>query len=220
MIGGRQQAAEFSTRITKQVTTQYLVYLPREHGRRRQKWPLVLFLHGMGERGTNVELVKRHGPPKRVEEGEQFPFILVSPQCPEDEYWSAEVLEALLNEIERRYDIDRTRVYVTGLSMGGYGTWKLAIRCPDRFAAVAPICGWGDASTVCALKEVPVWTFHGKMDKVVPIEKSEALVNALKQCGGNVRFTVYPEAGHDSWTETYENPALYGWLLEHELHRR
>ena len=218
MLSEKQQAAKFSTRITKQVTTQYLTYLPQEYGQRQQQWPLVLFLHGVGERGTNIELVKRHGPPKLVEQGKQFPFVLVSPQCPEDEYWSAEVLEALLDEIEGRYNTDRTRVYVTGLSMGGYGTWKLAMRCPHRFAAVAPICGWGDTSAASVLKDVPVWTFHGKMDKVVPIAKSEGLVHALQSCGGNVRFTVYPEAGHDSWTRTYDNPALYEWLLGHELH--
>jgi predicted peptidase len=193
------------------------VYLPEGYGAGQQQWPLVLFLHGMGERGTVLDTVKKHGPPKLVDQGKKFPFILISPQCPPDEMWSVPVLDALLNEVEARYRVDPTRVYVTGLSMGGNGTWRLAIAQPHRFAAIAPICGWADTNAVCALKNLPIWTFHGKKDLVVPFERTEKLVAKLKQCGGNVRFTAYPEAGHDSWTETYENPELYEWLLAQKL---
>jgi predicted peptidase len=213
MIEGQQQSATFSTRLTWDVSTQYLVYLPEGYASGQQQWPLVLFLHGAGERGADLEIVKRHGPPKLVAGGKEFPFILISPQCPEDETWSPRILDALLDEVERMYRVDPDRIYLTGLSMGGNGTWRLAMARPDRFAAIAPICGWGDTNTVCVLKHVPVWAFHGKKDKVVLFERSEKLVKALKKCGGLVQFTAYPKAEHDSWTETYDNPALYEWLL-------
>jgi predicted peptidase len=156
-----------------------------------------------------------------VAKGKEFPFLLVSPQCPHDAYWSVHVLERLIDNIESRYRIDKSHIYVTGLSLGGLGTWNLGMASPERFAAIAPICGWGDPAAVPALKSVPVWTFHGKKDKIVSIEKTRKLVRALKACGGKVRFTIYPEAGHDAWTVTYNNPAFYRWLLRQRLpHRR
>jgi predicted peptidase len=196
--------------------TRYLLYLPPGYERDLSaRWPLLLFLHGAGERGDDLELVKLHGVARRIEEGTGFPFIAVSPQCPPDERWSTDVLSALLDEIERGHRVDRDRVCVTGMSMGGAGTWALAIASPDRFAAIAPICGRGDPARVCAIRHVPVWAFHGALDDMVPLRRSEEMVDALRGCGGNVRFTVYPDADHDSWTETYANPALYEWLLSH-----
>ncbi|HEX2866369.1 MAG TPA: prolyl oligopeptidase family serine peptidase [Ignavibacteriales bacterium] len=209
-----QQAKHFSKVVKTRVSTNYLLYLPQDYGKDDKKWPLVLFLHGAGERGADINMVKRHGPPKLVEQGKEFPFILISPQCPEDQMWSIPTLDALVNEIQDKYDVDPARVYVTGLSMGGYATWKMAENFPDRFAAIAPICGWGNVSTVCNLKRLPIWTFHGKKDRAVPFEKTEELVSALKKCGGNIQFTVYPDAGHDSWTESYNNPKLYEWMLK------
>ena len=219
MTEGKQTAKKISSHITMDVHTQYLLYIPDGYNRTK-KWPLVLFLHGAGERGSNIDSVKRHGPPKLVDQGKNFPFILVSPQCPSDETWSVRVLKSLLDDIRTRYSIDPSRIYVTGLSMGGFGTWKLAMAYPDQFAAIAPICGGGDTSAVSVLKNTPVWAFHGKQDKVVPIERSESLVKALKDCGGNVRFTVYPDVGHDSWTDTYNNPEFYRWLLAQRLTSR
>jgi predicted peptidase len=213
MTAGAQQAAKLKTRVKAGATVRYLLYLPPGYGKDDRRWPLVLFLHGAGERGRSLEAVKRHGPPKLVEQGEDFPFILVSPLCPADEQWSVPLLRALLENVEGTHRTDPARIYLTGLSMGGNGTWRLAAAMPGHFAAIAPVCGWGDAGSVCALKEIPVWVFHGKKDGVVPFEASEAMVDALKECGGNVRFTEYPDAGHDSWTETYENPELYAWLL-------
>jgi len=217
MVVGKQQPLTFSTRITLDATTQYLLYLPDGYEEKEKQWPLVLFLHGAGENGNAIDQVKRHGPPKLVDKGQKFPFILVSPQCPENEFWSVAVLKALLDEVEGKYRVDRSRVYATGLSRGGYGTWKLAMSYPDRFAAIAPICGWGDTNAVSSLKNTPVWTFHGKKDPVIPVERTESLVRALKACGGDVLFTVYPDAGHDSWTETYDNPTFYEWLLARKL---
>lgn len=210
-----QHPQVFERKITKIVSGRYLLFLPKDYVEEKKRWPLILFLHGAGERGDDLELIKRHGPPKIVEEQEDFPFILVSPQCPKDGWWSNDFLNALLDEVVTRYRVDKDRIYVTGLSMGGFGTWNLAIEYPDRFAAIASICGGGNPLEACKLKHVPVWVFHGAKDNVVPIKKSEEMVNALRECGGNVKFTVYPEAGHDSWTETYNNPELYEWFLKH-----
>jgi predicted peptidase len=127
---------------------------------------------------------------------------------------------ALLDDLLGRYAVDRDRIYLTGLSMGGYGTWYLGTEHANRFAAIAPICGggyWfhGFPERVCRLRDTPVWAFHGAQDDVVPLGESETLVDTLRQCGGTVELTVYPDAGHDSWTATYANPALYQWFLAH-----
>jgi predicted peptidase len=122
---------------------------------------------------------------------------------------------ALLDEVQSKYKVDPDRVYLTGLSMGGFGTWETATQYPERFAAIVPICGGGRPYTVARLKNLPTWVFHGEKDNVVPIKRSEEMVDALKKAGGDVKFTRYPEAGHDSWTETYNNPELYDWFLKH-----
>lgn len=210
----------FSKEICKTVKMNYLLYLPEDYNVSQKKWPLILFLHGAGERGDDLSKVETHGPPTLIAQGKRsFPFVIVSPQCPEDEWWTTSssiiALNALLDDIIMNYRIDEDRIYLTGLSMGGFGTWRLACEYPHRFAAIAPICGGGDPLTVRVLKHIPVWAFHGAKDDIVPIKASEEMVEALKQAGGNVRFTVYPESGHDSWTETYENPELYEWFLSH-----
>jgi predicted peptidase len=210
-----QQVESASMRVTLDVTLQYLVYLPEKYDAEGMPSPLLLFLHGSGERGSFIDSVKRHGPPKLIEQGKKFPFIVVSPQCSEFESWAAPSLAAMLDQIEAKYNVDHAREYVTGLSLGGYGTWKLAIDQPKRFAAIAPVCGWGDTSDVVVLKDVPVWAFHGKKDRVVKYEASESMVRALKKAGGDAKLTGYPEAGHDAWTATYENDELYAWMLNH-----
>ncbi|HTE85856.1 MAG TPA: prolyl oligopeptidase family serine peptidase [Dehalococcoidia bacterium] len=194
----------------------YLVFLPAGYETGAgAAWPLMLSLHGAGERGDDPGLVKLHGIPKRLTDGTELPFIVVAPQCPLEQDWSPQSLGLLLDEVERNYSIDPDRVYVTGLSMGGRGTWALAIASPHRFAAIAPVCGRGDPDAVGSIAHVPVWAFHGALDPVVPPARSEEMVEALRRCGGNVRFTVYPEAGHDSWTSAYAEPELYAWLLSH-----
>ncbi len=122
----------------------------------------------------------------------------------------------MLNEIEDTHKIDKTRVYLTGLSMGGYGAWMLGIASPERFAAVVPICGGGQPSLACALKDVPIWAFHGSADPVVPVSETQKMVRALEACGGNVKFTIYPGVTHDSWSQTYADDALWQWLFEQE----
>jgi len=211
---GRQTAQRMAPSDATPSPGRYLLYLPPGYDPDRQAWPLLLFLHGSGERGNHLNRVKRHGPPRLLQQGRQFPFIVVSPQCPEGETWSVTFLDRLLDEVQRRYRVDPDRIYVTGLSLGGYGTWALAEAFPGRFAAIAPVCGGGDPSRAAALKHLPVWVFHGEKDLLVPVRESEVMVDALRKADGNVRFTAYPDKGHDCWTVTYENPELYRWLLE------
>ncbi|WP_339729457.1 prolyl oligopeptidase family serine peptidase [uncultured Gimesia sp.] len=208
---GKQVAAELNTRVP--VKMDYLIYLPKDYDQ-KEKWPLVLFLHGAGERGDNLDLVTVHGPPKLVKNGKPFPFIVVSPQCPKGQLWQPVELTALLDEIEKKYHVDKDRIYVTGLSMGGFGTWALAAHTPYRFAALIPICGGGEKFWVKKIKHVPIWVFHGAKDGAVPLERSQSLVDVLKKANADVSFTIYPDAGHDSWTETYDNPKVYEWLLQ------
>ena len=211
---GEQSAREFRRTIAREVSLRYLLYLPPDYAESGSPWPLVLFLHGAGERGTDLDRVKVHGLPNLIAAGRDFPFVVVSPQWPEeDTVWDADALGALLDEVGERFRIDPRRVYVTGLSMGGYGTWALATARPDRFAAIAPICGGGRPKRAARIAHIPAWVFHGAKDEVVPVEASREMVEALTTLGADVRFTVYPEAGHDSWTETYDNPAFYDWLL-------
>jgi predicted peptidase len=173
------------------------------------------FLHGAGESGSDVARVKTHGPPKIVETKPDFPFILVSPQSP-GRGWNPDTLNALLDEIMGKYPVDKDRIYLTGLSMGGYGTWALAAVHPEKFAAIVPICGGGNPADASKLAKLPIWVFHGAKDPTVPLRRSEEMVEAIKAAGGDIKFTVYPEAGHVSWTETYNNPELYKWLLDHK----
>jgi predicted peptidase len=219
-----QTYQEFKKRITKKVSLQYLLYLPPDY-EAGGPWPLVLFLHGMGQRGDDLDLIKKHGIPKIVDE-QAYPFVAVSPQCPAASQWTMEVdaLHALLMDVVKTYAIDRRRIYLTGLSMGGYGAWHLAEAYPRLFAAMIPICGGtlpniGFPERIKVLKDMPIWVFHGGQDDVVPLKNSQELVDVLTQHGGNVRFTVYPDAGHDSWTRTYANPEVFAWLLAQKRRR-
>ncbi|HZL89739.1 MAG TPA: prolyl oligopeptidase family serine peptidase [Pirellulaceae bacterium] len=198
----------------------FLLFLPTAYGtpeKKDVKWPLLLFLHGGGERGDNLELVKRHGPPKIVEQKKDFPFVTVSPQCPAEKQWNADELAKLVEHVANTYQVDPKRMYVTGLALGGTGTWDMLAKHPGKFAAAVPICGPGDPAAAEKMKGTPIWVFHGAKDQSVPIAKSEEMVEAIKKAGGNVKFTVYPEATHDSWTETYNNDEVYKWLLEQKL---
>jgi predicted peptidase len=213
---GRQEAKTFDKDITVRVKMNYLLYLPKDYKVTDKTWPLLLFLHGAGESGDNLNKVKVHGPPKLVESGKDFPFIIVSPQSARFG-WDTKTLAALLDEVQAKYRVDADRVYVTGLSMGGFGTWALAAAYPNRFAAIAPICGGGEPITARKIKDMPIWAFHGAKDKVVPPSRSEAMIKSLRAAGAKeARLTIYPDAGHDSWTETYNNPELYTWLLDHQ----
>lgn len=194
------------------VSLRYLASLPKDYDQ-QEKWPLVLFLHGAGERGDDLEKVKVHGPPKLIAKGKQFPFITIAPQCPRNRWWDARELDELVTHVSKKYKVDTDRIYVTGLSMGGFGTFALAAYAPERFAAIAPICGGGEPIHAFRTNHIPTWVFHGAKDGVVPEARSKVMVEALKKKKCDVKYTVYPDAGHDSWTATYDNPEFYTWLL-------
>ena len=220
-----EEARTFRPAASQPAGYHYLLFLPANYKKSaKQPWPVLVFLHGAGERGTDLNQVAVHGAPKVARTQPDFPFILVAPQCPPDETWSPAIVMALVDEILATYRADRSRVYLTGMSMGGYGTWTTATKFPERFAAIAPVCGGGDVLEVLlsygakrdALRSLPVWAFHGAKDDVVPWSESERMVNAYKNAGvRDLQFTIYPEANHDSWSETYANPKLYAWLLAH-----
>ncbi len=217
---GGPSAQAFSKKITKTVDCNYLLYLPADYGKdTKKKWPMIMFLHGAGERGSKLEVLRKQGLPKMIAQGKSFDFIIVSPQCPNDIWWpeQTDVLISLLDDIEKKYRVDTDRVYLTGLSMGGFGTWTLAERYPKRFAAISPICGGSESYAADRLKDVPVWAFHGAKDNLVPVARSQEMVEAVKKKGGDAKLTIYPEAEHDSWTETYNNPELYQWFLSHRI---
>lgn len=210
---GKQSARTFEKQITITVRYQYLLSLPADYDK-QEKWPLVLFLHGSGECGDNVEVVKKNGPPKYAEE-KPYPFILLSPQAPE-ERWDIPSLKVLLDDVIANNKVDPDRVYVTGLSLGGGATWHLTAAYPDLFAAAAPVCGWNPkASTAPKIKDIPYWVFHGDADKAVPLKHSQRMVDALKPLGTEIKFTVYPGVGHDCWNQAYAEPELWTWLLSH-----
>jgi predicted peptidase len=191
----------------------YLEYVPSMK-QSEEKLPLLIFLHGMGERGNDLNLVKFHGPPSFLDNKKDFPFICISPQCPDSVYWNEDLLLPFYDEIISKYPVDKNRIYITGLSMGGFGTWASVIAKPNLFAAAVPICGGGDPSKLESIKSIPIWVFHGAKDDVVPLTRSQEMVDGLKKLGSNVKFTIYPETTHNSWTETYNNPELYDWLLQ------
>lgn len=211
----------FNQQINKRVALRYLLWLPADAAAApTQRWPLILFLHGRGERGDDLALVLRQGLARKLAQGFALPAVVAAPQCPADSDWTLQddALLALLDELAATYPIDRQRVYLTGLSMGGRGAWRLAAQHPQRFAALVPICGRRpdgvrspeDARPLC---DLPIWVFHGAQDQVVPITESDAMVAALREYGANVRYTAYPDADHNSWTRAYDEPQLYDWML-------
>jgi len=236
---GLLQAAENHKEMAKRVAGQKLRYLVQtpEGPAPGEGWPLLLFLHGYGECGQDIEQVKKHGPPKLTGRFEQLAqCVIVSPQCPRDSWWRVESLKTLVDEVAAGPDrIDRRRMYVTGLSMGGYGIWSFISRHPGYFAAAVPICGGGDPFRLPANRPpvktgirnefdpaglqrastLPVWTFHGTQDRSVPIAETQRVVDILKNGGSrDVRFTAYEGAGHvAAWEKAYEDPQLWKWLF-------
>ena len=223
----------------------YQVYVPKEFVPRK-KWPIILFLHGVGERGDDglqqTDIGIAHAIRKNAS---AFPFIVVMPQCRKDKRWihvdmQAQALAAL-EQATREFHGDRERTYLTGLSMGGYGTWDMTAKYSGKFAAYVPICGGifgppkvpeahvglaGDptvtdpyAETARRIGSTPIWIFHGSADDTVPVEESRKMAQALQTAKGNVRYTEYPDVGHNSWDKAYAEPELIPWLLAQKLHR-
>ncbi len=212
-----QRPHAFRRTINKTVSSKYLLSLPQDYEKQGKRWPLILYLHGGSRRGDDIEMVRAFGLPQIIEKDPSFPFIVVSPQCPQGEIWTdTDALINLLDEVTNKYAVDRERIYLTGHSMGGRGAWYLAYKYPERFAAIAPMAGPATISTwATRLKDMPVWVFHGAKDKDVPLSESEQMVNALKAIGNNAKFTIYPDRDHFI-LDTYENKDLYRWFLQHK----
>ncbi len=206
----------------------YWLYLPKDFGGGNKKYPVLVFLHGLGERGNTLDRVLAHGPGKLIAGGKHRPFIVIAPQCPNDGslgdrkakafWWKAGAIDKVKNivdfEKQRLGRVDDDRVYITGLSMGGFGCYHIVSRHPKYFAAAAPICGHGNSwKNKKEVAHIPFWAFHGDKDSVVKLASQQQTVDDLKAAGAEVKFTIYPEVGHNSWTRTYANPQLYLWLL-------
>ena len=191
----------------------YLCLLPKGYSSEVKFWPLIIFLHG-ASRDENLEKLKAFGPIQFGLEHDDFPFVVVAPATSRG--WSVDRLKTFLDRIEARLRIDRNRVYLTGYSMGGHATWKMAAAYSNRFAAIAPVAGAGDPRNAKgALRKVPVWVFHGANDSVVPAKYGLLMVRALEKAGAEVKQTVFPDRGHDVWEPVYNNPELYRWFLRH-----
>jgi predicted peptidase len=212
-------------------TLPYRLLRPAD-ARSQEKFPLVLFLHGAGERGTDNEAHIAHITElfSNTVNRRKFPCYVVAPQCPKGVMWvtatrgankltEIELVIGLLDKIERELPIDRNRIYITGLSMGGFGTWDLLARFPHRFAAAIPICGGGDPTTASRFAHVPIWAFHGSLDETVRPRHSRTMIRALQEAGGKPGYTEFPEVGHDSWVYAYREPYLMPWLFAQRLEK-
>lgn len=208
-----QQSHKSSIEIS--ATWEYLLYLPSDYQNdTTTQFPLMLYLHGGGESGGNIEELKRHGLPGLIEEGKEFPFIILSPQNPhKKKFWDDTAVIALLDEVQKNYRVDPKRIYLLGVSRGAYGAWHLMVQYPDRFAAVVAISGEAPATYAQWVTNMPVWVFHGMEDESIPISESDSMVAALRKNGNQVRYTRYEDTGHDAWTATFKNQEVYEWLL-------
>ena len=195
----------------------YLKYLPKHYHNDTSKYPLVIYLHGGSQKGNDLEKLKIYGLPYLVDQGKEFDFIMVAPQCPDGKYWSSENwFDSLYSEVVSRYRIDKSRVYVTGISMGGYGTYIAALDHPEKIAAIVPLCGGvndSDMSRICILKDIPILTFHGTADKDIDISETERINDSLKKCSGNITFYRLKDEGHGIQYLYETNPGIYEWLL-------
>ena len=217
---------------TNKVPLKYRLMKPINY-RPGKKYPLVLFLHGAGERGDDNLITLKHGAKDFADASrrEKYPCYVVVPQCPNDQKWSdvdwtletssqpetpspsLATVKELLDEMVETAGVDKSRIYLTGLSMGGYGTWDAIARYEGYFAAAAPICGGGDPKMVSKYSRLPIWCFHGDADTAVKVVRSREMIDALKAVGSPAKYTEYPGVGHDSWSATYSNPEFYQWLF-------
>ncbi len=206
------------SQIKTKANYSYLLYLPRDCSKQTNKYPLVIYLHGASQRGNDLNKLKGYGLPYLIEKGQNFDFIIASPQCPDDKYWTLEDwFDSLYLDLITKYKIDSTRVYVTGISMGGYGVYGVGMDYPDKFAALIPLCGGcfdSDTSRICNLKNTPIWAFHGTADTIIPISETERIVNALKKCNGNIKYTRLENEGHHLQFLYEKNPEIYEWMLK------
>ena len=199
------------------VNYKHLTYLPPNYNKDTSTYPLVIYLHGGSQKGNDLEKLKIYGLPYLVDQGKEFDFVMVAPQCPEGRDWSTENwFDSLYNEVTSNHRIDKSRVYVTGISMGGYGTYITALDHPEKIAAIVPLCGGvndSDISRICTLKDIPILTFHGTADDAISIYETERIEESLKKCNGDITFHRLKGEGHEI-QYLYENkPEIYEWLL-------
>lgn len=243
--GGETSPCAHTGFLNKSVTAEgaarrYVLYVPWEYTP-EEAWPLIVFLHGAGERGDDGLIQTEVGIGTAVRRNpERFPALILMPQCPKGRFWDAAIphIETAIAETQAEYRVDEDRIYLTGLSMGGYGTWMWGAQRQDLFAALMPICGGAAAidlaalapeglhhdfgsyeERVRALARMPVWAFHGKDDPVVPVMRSETVVNAVKRAGGDPKLTVYKDTGHNSWDRAYGDRRAIAWLLSQRKKR-
>lgn len=206
-------AAKTTIELVQKQELGYALHIPLDT---KEKKPLLIFLHGSGEKGTDIEKVKVHGPFKYLKNHDIDAYVL-APQCPENEYWNEEILYRLILKIQKENNIDSSRIYLTGLSMGAWGAWNLAFAHPETFAALVPIAGFVDRIPMiegCKIKGIPIRIFHGLLDDVVNVDYSIAIYKKLKNCNANVQLTIFDDAGHDSWSKVYDNQEIYDWMLK------
>jgi len=194
----------------------YLLYLPEAYSTSNENFPLLIYLGGGSQRGNDLNKLKSYGIPFYIEQGHECDFIIASPQCPDDKYWTSENwFDSLYSKLTSTYRIDTTRIYVTGISIGGFGTWQVAMDYPDRFAAIVPLCGGvndSDTANIYRLKHLPIWTFHGTADDLIRIEETERVVNKLESYG-NIKFTRLQNEGHGI-QYLYADNKIFDWLLQ------
>jgi len=197
----------------------YVVYVPHEY-RASTAWPLIVFLHGRGERGDDGLRQSNIGIGFAIRKWpERFPALVVMPQCSKETYWDGALddIESAYQQTVNEYEVDQRRIYLTGLSMGGFGCWRYGARYPGRFAAVIAVCGGGRQEEAEALARTPSWLFHGSDDLTVPVEESRRMVRALENAGGRPKYTEFPGVGHFSWDQTYGDPKVTRWLFKQRL---
>jgi predicted peptidase len=209
-----------ATNTLKKVKYNYLLHLPEDYGKDPNKvWPIIFYLHGRHASGKNLESLERYGLPYYLLKGKKLDFIVVSPQCPWNKNWASEDwFNPVYDDVAGKFQIDDSRVYLIGMSMGGFGTWALANQMPDRFAAISPMCGGADVKWADNLSKTPAWVFHGTADRDIPISRSEVMVKALEKKNAEVKFSRLKNQGHDI-SKQFNNDELYSWLLEHSLQK-
>lgn len=215
----QSQLIEGEENTTVSETLRYYLYYPEEYNQNEdEKFPLLLFLHGGGESGQNIEVLKTNGPPKLLAEGKQFPFLVLAPQHPHPKkWWNIRAVINLLDTVIEENRVDRDRIYLTGLSRGGSAAWELAVQYPETFAAMMVVCGMTPVPYAHWInKNMPIWVFHGALDKVIPIDHSEKMVAKLKEMGYPVRFTRYEDVAHNAWEQAYTTEEVYTWFMKHK----
>lgn len=209
-----EQALRFTTQKTRPMTFDYLLFTPDDI-QPDERLPMMVFLHGAGGRGSDLQAVKRHGPPRILSEGHSLRAVVLCPQCAEGDVWYTQLheLKELIDYALTAYPVDPDRVSLTGISMGGYGTWAMGMAYPQLFSCIAPLCGGGMAWNAGQLRNVPVRAFHGDCDTVVEPQYSLQMVQAVNRCGGHAELTLYPGVDHDCWTYTYAQTDLLAWMI-------